>query len=689
MLSPSSGSEQSFSVAGGEFTDAERRYLIRKGLAWEDSQGELFDVSTDIDDANSSKASHDSSLNTSNVNDQSLLLFEENEKLLQSPNGSFMKTNDRSPSLKPRPMTLVHMNMNASDVSVSSSQMEFDEEDEDKENMCHDQSASSSMTEDDSSPTSKVNGSFAKVLSEKKLDFDEYVRLVYQTDQIRTEIEKSVRDADELGEENESMREAEDLREEQKLVADPEELGEKHNFVYDPDVMDEDEDCVLVPCTQDVMDNSSASTASGASADLEGLDIIPSTQYVSHNESALIDSDGNDDSIGIVPCTQNQEESYQSVADISSVPCSQGSVGGGDSKTDLDDTITMMTKLLALADEQEAQEKLAAEATLGDGHSRVVEVSASDDELNCSKTSEIVSDDSVAAQTEETAGNSEEFLFKTPLKHTRVQLLKNRKVCTPSPPRSYVNQLLQRGAANKTAVISGDPVKLNKNSNITPAKPKPFISTSTPNRTPLTNITPAKKTPGLINGKTPVSAKIDTGLRRSPGFLAIGLSPVADYIHSKPPPSTFARAQGIHKQTPLLIKATSKTSLPRPNNSFTKIPAPPRLSQAQSQIKVGNERNQMRHSVLKSETYFDLNATPPRIVSNIKRFAPTEYKGPAKVKTTDGKVDSSPKKDFVAHRHTGIRDVSGNASFIQNAAIQKRFIPAQSRLATPPSYTRK
>ncbi|ODN06249.1 hypothetical protein Ocin01_00420 [Orchesella cincta] len=637
MWSPSSSSaEDSFGVAGGEFTEAEKKYLIRKGLAWEDSKGEMFDISTDVDDANSSRASNTSSLNMS-VNNDSLLLFEENERQLR--NASFAKHMGSSPGAKP--MTLRQMNLNASDFSVSSSQMDFDEEDEDKENMCHDQSLSYSSILEDPPKEGSADDSFAAVLSERKLDLDDYAKMVCEADSFRSELEKSMRTTDEPN-----------------------------------------EDSVLVPCTQDVMNDTS--TTDPECEDYQ--DIIPSTQYVSQIENSGISDDDNDSRV-IVPCTQYPDDSYQSDKDISSVPCSQSSTGEGSSKEDLDDTITMMTKLLAMADEQEAKEKMAAEATADDGS--VLESSVSNvDDRNCSHNMETQTDDGeLGGSSNDIPANSDDIFFKTPLKCPRVQMLKNKKICTPSPPRSYVNSLLQRGADNKTAVIKKvDPVKLSKPS--TPIKPKPFISTSTPNRTPFTNITPVRKTPGLFNGKTPISSKIDTGLKRSPGFLAIGLSPVADYIHSKPPPSKFVRTQGISKQTPQLNSATSKTSLPRPNNSFTRIPAPPRFSQAQTDSKIAT-KEQKRHSILKTETFFDSTSTPPKIVNNIPRFAKLEYKGPAKVKTTDGKVESSPKKDFVAHRHTGIRDVSGNASFIQNATIQKRFIPAQSRLATPPSYTRK
>ncbi|CAL8081992.1 unnamed protein product [Orchesella dallaii] len=71
MSSSSSDTEESFRFSGGEFTEAEKRYLIRKGLAWENSKGELIDVSTDVED--------DSPSTESNVH----------EKFLPLPNADF------------------------------------------------------------------------------------------------------------------------------------------------------------------------------------------------------------------------------------------------------------------------------------------------------------------------------------------------------------------------------------------------------------------------------------------------------------------------------------------------------------------------------------------------------------------------------------------------------------------------
>lgn len=44
--SPRSPMEQSFSIAAGEYTEAERKYLMQKGLIYENSTDETLDIST-------------------------------------------------------------------------------------------------------------------------------------------------------------------------------------------------------------------------------------------------------------------------------------------------------------------------------------------------------------------------------------------------------------------------------------------------------------------------------------------------------------------------------------------------------------------------------------------------------------------------------------------------------------------
>lgn len=316
----------------------------------------------------------------------------------------------------------------------------------------------------------------------------------------------------------------------------------------------------------------------------------------------------------------------------------------------MDDTITRMEYLLKLADEQEEREKA--------------------EEAAAAAAVEHKSKDNISSQSEgeEVPAETEEVLFKTPLKCPRVQLLKKKKVASPSPPRTFANQLLQqRGGPppkkplptveKKTTVnparksVSNSGISSpSKNTANTP------LSTSTPKRTPLTNITPVPKknyTPGRGGIlKTPVSAKVDTGLRGS-GF-PIGLSPVAKYIYDKPVPSQFARVQGIPNP-----KAAESAASKQGNMSKIPLPPPKTSFVPNSKTPASATKRANNSGALKTSTYFNLTSTPPQIVANEKvvqekkRFPSLQYSGSQKVKTLSGKVESPRKEEFVAHRHTG------------------------------------
>lgn len=309
-----------------------------------------------------------------------------------------------------------------------------------------------------------------------------------------------------------------------------------------------------------------------------------------------------------------------------------------------------MEKLLAMADEQEEKEKQEAE----------IEESLA--ALSCVvEESESKGNESEAIQSQ-TEAEIAEVYFKTPLKHSRVQLLKNKKVASPSPPRSFANNLLQQRGKKPVPPPTNNERKppvvkkvTSLKSGTTSGSP---MSTSTPKRTPLTNITPAAKkthTPGRLGvPKTPVSAKIDTGLKS--GGFPVGLSPVARYIYDKPAPSKFARVQGVPNS-----KATTTCAA---NTSLsTRIPMPPpRVSQvAEKQKTPASASKQPRHSVLRTSTYFNLTGTPPQVqivahektIGEKKRFQPLQYTGATKVKTLDGNTNSPRTDNYIAHRHTG------------------------------------
>lgn len=284
-----------------------------------------------------------------------------------------------------------------------------------------------------------------------------------------------------------------------------------------------------------------------------------------------------------------------------------------------------MERLLKLADEQEEKEKMEAE--------------------QAAEAAALISNE-IDQEQPQTTGDPREpvVTFKTPLKHDRVRLLKNKKVASPSPPRSFANTLLkQRGEGKEKPSVNV------KAATATPTS-SASMRTSTPNRAPVTPGAGVKKnhTPGRSGvSKTPVQSRVDSGLKA--GF-PIGLSPVAKYIYDKPAPSKFAR---VH---PTIANSSA-------NNSFSRIPVPPssRVNQLPSSQKStpASASKLPRQGALKTSTYFNLTATPPRIVGNEKsvsekkQFKPMQYTGPSKVKTVSGKVASPRENDFVAHRHTG------------------------------------
>lgn len=333
----------------------------------------------------------------------------------------------------------------------------------------------------------------------------------------------------------------------------------------------------------------------------------------------------------------------------------------------MDDTLTMMTKLLALADEQEARELLEKVDETTDeckDNGSFEEPSTAPPRKQQDQVAVSGNNDSASLSQPE---KKEEVCFKTPLKHVRLQQLKNKKLCTPSPPRSYVNTLLQRNALKKVANIGTNRLQ-NPQTEDSAEAPQtyststPGLTTSTPKRTPLTNITPLKKTGGSTprSNKTSVMAKVDSGLRRSP--FPEGLSPVGKYIYLQPPPSPFTRVHGSQKVTGTTHLPSSTTSSQKPNKSMTKIPVPPsRVSQAHQQ-KPKTPTSFRGHTPLKTSTYFNMTTTPPQILKNERKdekkpFLPAlQYTGSSKLKDVHGEVKmGSPNTNakYCAQRHLG------------------------------------
>lgn len=344
-----------------------------------------------------------------------------------------------------------------------------------------------------------------------------------------------------------------------------------------------------------------------------------------------------------------------------------------ESEDELDDTITRMEKLLAMADEQEALENaLKDENTKALSEQSPVELVPATPESAKKPTSKILSVTKSEARkpAEKVLSATKQMPPGVPMMSKRIMELKGKRniMFSPSPPRPRPNAALPRGIFGKPGTIIKRPDF---------SKPEPV---STFNRFSRPN-SPAVTAPKFSVPKSPVLSAPKSHCctpRASPkeikpmsrgGFRGNVLeSPVANYIHSRASPSPFQRtmakenANSCASSEPRPSLMTNSTRIPRP--SFN----PPTPS---SKTVKGNDlpipANTLRESRMNTPAGGKLVApagvtliTPVKMgttkpdQNSASKFKNLHYSGP-------NKAVAAPCENAIAgaFRHTGTVDLYG------------------------------
>ncbi|CAG7835318.1 unnamed protein product [Allacma fusca] len=326
---------------------------------------------------------------------------------------------------------------------------------------------------------------------------------------------------------------------------------------------------------------------------------------------------------------------------------------------DLDDTMTMVEKLLLQAEELEAIESnnvLFAESQTKSPVSYLQPpgMTPTSVKMDCANFEELSPSIFATPKTPIKQKSANGVIFATP--------------AGPAPRAKTTNLEANYFSPSSKPALPPTPPRVTTLAK--PPSPSPKkIPTSSPSPSPkstprkLNNIldSPVRKTPGI-----PTKA---SGLKTPSKMIPVS-SPVANYIYSVPPP-VQVRKMIPPPKLPSVLSPKSKVV-----EKDTKIP---RMKVSMPFPSASNEESDI---VSKKPGRDTLNSLFPQSKSS-KEFAPTNYVGPDNVTSVSGSITTPSKLPtpklgtalaFGSSKHLGIRD-SNNASMVAQQPAVRKFCP--------------